>query len=277
MSYRRILTVQDISCLGQCSLTVALPVISSCGIECCILPSAVLSTHTGGFSGFTFRDLSGDIPKIKEHWLKEGIRFDSLYTGYLGNTKHCEYVSDIIDSGLLNENSVVIIDPAMADHGRLYTGFDDEYVNAMASLCKKADFVIPNLTEAHLLTKTEYKTSCSKKDVLSMLQAMKKLGYRNIIVTGVSFRDNMTGVAVFENDDFFYYEHERLAKNSHGTGDIFASVFSAAITNGKSAKEAVKIAADFTLECLKNSAAYLCHTYGAVFEPVLYKLHDMMS
>ena len=106
---------------------------------------------------------------------------------------------------------------------------------------------------------------------------MKELGYRNIIITGVSFRDNMTGVAVFDNEDFFYYEHERLSKNSHGTGDIFASVFSAAITKGKSSKEAVKIAADFTLECLKNTSKYPGHTYGAVFEPVLYKLHDMMK
>ena len=133
MDFKRILTIQDISCVGQCSLTVALPIISACGVETSVLPTAVLSTHTGGFTGFTFRDLTDDIPDIRKHWQKEGIDFDALYTGYLGSTKQVAYVADVLDS-MGNANSVNIIDPAMADGGKLYYGFDDEFVAAMRTL-----------------------------------------------------------------------------------------------------------------------------------------------
>ncbi|MGI6218122.1 MAG: bifunctional hydroxymethylpyrimidine kinase/phosphomethylpyrimidine kinase, partial [Coriobacteriales bacterium] len=157
MTYKRILTIQDISCVGQCSLTVALPIISACGIETCILPSAVLSTHTGGFTGFTVRDLSDDIPGIAAHWQKEGIKFDAIYTGYLGSEDQIDYVLDISEK-LTNPGAVKIFDPAMADNGSLYPAFDDKYVVAMRRLCSHADFVLPNITEASLLTGMEYRT-----------------------------------------------------------------------------------------------------------------------
>ena len=156
MSYKRVLTIQDISCVGQCSLTVALPIISACGVETCVLPSAVLSTHTGGFTGYTFRDLTEDMPSIKDHWVKEEIKFDAIYTGYLGSTKQIEYVADIM-AAVGTDACVKVVDPAMADNGKLYYGFDMEFVEAMKGLCGKADYVIPNITEACFLTGVEYK------------------------------------------------------------------------------------------------------------------------
>ena len=150
MSYKKLLTIQDISCVGQCSLTVALPIISACGIETAVLPSAVLSTHTAGFSGYTFRDLTEDMPAIKDHWIKENIKFDAIYTGYLGSTKQIDYVADIFDSVGV-DGCIKAVDPAMADNGKLYPGFDEEFVKAMKGLCGKADYLIPNITEASFL------------------------------------------------------------------------------------------------------------------------------
>ena len=186
MDYKRILTIQDISCFGQCSLTVALPIISACGVETVIIPSAVLSTHTGGFTGFTFRDLTDDIPSIAAHWKKEGINFDAIYTGYLGSLKQIEMIKDIF-KGLTRENGVKIVDPAMADNGNLYYGFNQEYANAMANLCAEADIVIPNITEACFMTGHEYKETYDENYVLSVLNALNEIGIGNIVLTGVSY------------------------------------------------------------------------------------------
>ncbi|MBO5480049.1 MAG: phosphomethylpyrimidine kinase, partial [Clostridia bacterium] len=139
---KRILTIQDISCLGQCSLTVALPIISACGIETCVLPSAVLSTHTGGFSGYTFRDLTEDMPLIEKHWQKEKITFDAIYTGYLGSAKQIDYVKSIFKT-CASETAKKIVDPAMADNGKLYIGFDAAFVEKMKELCAEADVLLP--------------------------------------------------------------------------------------------------------------------------------------
>ena len=174
MAYPKILTVQDISCLGQCSLTVALPVISACGVETCVLPSAVLSTHTGGFSGFTFRDLTEDMPAIGAHWVKEGIAFDAVYTGYLGSTKQIDYVADLIAT-VKKAEAPVVIDPAMADHGKLYVGFDDAFVAAMRGLCAKADYLLPNITEACFLTGVEYKTEYDRSYIDLLLEKLSRI------------------------------------------------------------------------------------------------------
>lgn len=271
MSYKKILTIQDISCVGQCSLTVALPIISACGLETCVLPSAVLSTHTTGFTGYTFRDLTEDMPSIKEHWVKEGIQFDAIYTGYLGSTKQIDYVADIFEA-TASENGVKIVDPAMADNGNLYPGFDMAFVEAMKGLCAKADYVIPNITEACFLTGVEYKTVYDREYVDLILQKLTALGCKNIIFTGISYEEGKTGVAVFEEGKYFYYEHEKLTNSCHGTGDIYASAFVGAFVRGKSTYEAAKIAADYAVECIRKTAELDNHWYGAAFEPVLGKL-----
>ena len=153
--YKRVLTIQDISCFGQCSLTVALPIISACGIETAVLPSAVLSTHTGGFTGWTFRDLTGDMLPISEHWREAGIQFDAFYTGYLGSIEQINMVQNIMDTNGV-EGAIRVVDPAMADNGNLYPGFNMEFVSAMKDLCAEADVLLPNMTEACLLTETDY-------------------------------------------------------------------------------------------------------------------------
>jgi len=271
MSYKKILTIQDISCVGQCSLTVALPIISACGLETCVLPSAVLSTHTGGFKDFTFRDLTDDMPLIKEHWVKEGISFDAVYTGYLGSTKQIDYVLDIC-SAVCKKDGLIIADPAMADNGKLYVGFDMEFVEAMKSLCARADYVIPNITEACLLTGTEYKTEYDRAYIDGLIEGLCGIGCKKIILSGVAYDDESMGVVVFENGKYSYYAHERQPKGCHGTGDIYASAFVGALLRGKSAYDAAKIAADYTVECIKITQEEDNHWYGAKFEPALGKL-----
>ena len=273
MSYHKVLTIQDISCVGQCSLTVALPIISACGLETCVLPSAVLSTHTAGFTGFTFRDLTEDMPAIKDHWCKEGIHFHAIYTGYLGSIRQIGYVKDIF-AETADPECTKIVDPAMADNGNLYSIFDMDYVEAMKGLCAKADYVVPNITEASFLTGIEYKTEYDRAYIDSLLAGLTALGCPNVILTGVSYAPGKTGVVVYENGEYAYYEHDKLANSCHGTGDIYASAFVGALVRGKSAYDAAKIAADYTVECIKYTAQLDNHWYGAAFEPVLGKLID---
>ena len=271
MSYKKILTIQDISCVGQCSLTVALPILSACGIETCVLPSAVLSTHTAGFSGYTFRDLTEDMPAINEHWKKEGIKFEAIYTGYLGSTKQIEYVENIMNDSSAAD-CVKVVDPAMADNGNLYPGFDMEFVEAMKALCAKADYIVPNLTEACFLTGVEYKEKYDREYIDLIIAKLVELGCKNIIFTGVAYSQDTTGVVVYENGEYSYYKHSRLANGCHGTGDIYASAFVGALVRGKSAYDSAKIAANYTVECIKATAEEENHWYGAKFEPVLMKL-----
>lgn len=275
MANNRILTIQDISCVGQCSLTVALPIISACGIECAVLPSAVLSTHTAGFTGFTCRDLTDDIPAIQAHWEQENIRFDAVYTGYLGSTKQIAYVADIFDS--LCPDGLKIVDPAMADNGKLYPAFDDAYVEAMKTLCGKADYLLPNITESCFLTGMEYRTEYDKEYIDSLLSGLTALGCKNVILTGVSYTPGRTGVVVLENGSYAYYEHELLPNSCHGTGDIYASAFVGALARDKRAYEAARIAADYTVACIRATAGDKNHWYGAKFEPVLPELIQMLQ
>ncbi len=276
MTYKRILTIQDISCVGQCSLTVALPILSACGLETAILPSAVLSTHTAGFTGYTFRDLTDDMPEIKNHWVKENIKFDAIYTGYLGSTKQIDYVLDIAKD-TNKEGALLLVDPAMADHGSLYPGFDNEFVEAMKVLCSKADYILPNITEACFLTGVEYKEEYDRAYVDTILEKLSALGCKNIIFTGISYEEGKTGVVVYEEGNYSYYQHDFLPNSCHGTGDIYASAFVGSLVNGKTAFDAAKIAADYTVECIKATAEEENHWYGAKFEPVLGKLIEMLK
>lgn len=275
MDYKKILTIQDISCVGQCSLTVALPILSACGLETCVLPSAVLSTHTAGFSGYTFRDLTEDMPAIRQHWMKEGIAFAAIYTGYLGSTRQIEYVRDIFRDTAAPEG-LRIVDPAMADNGKLYPGFDQAFVEAMKGLCGETDYVVPNITEACFLTGSEYRTEYDRAYIDSLLNGLVALGCKNVILTGVSYAPGKTGVVVYENGGYAYYEHEKLPNSCHGTGDIYASSFVGALVRGHSAYDAARIAADYTVECIKTTAKLQNHWYGAAFEPVLGKLMEML-
>lgn len=275
MEYKKILTIQDISCVGQCSLTVALPILSACGLETAVLPSAVLSTHTAGFSGYTFRDLTDDMPPIQAHWQKEGIRFDGIYTGYLGSTKQVGYVKNILDT-MGAEGSVKIVDPAFADNGKLYPIFDTAYVEAMKTLCPSADILLPNITEASFLGGVEYRESYDEDYILELLKAVSGLGCSTIVLTGVQYAPGKTGVVVYEKGVMRYYEHRRISKGCHGTGDVYASSFAGALLRGKSLFEAAKVAADYTVRCIENTQDDPAHWYGVKFEPVLPELMAML-
>lgn len=276
MSYKKILTIQDISCVGQCSLTVALPILSACGMETCILPSAILSTHTAGFSGFTFRDLTDDMPSIKSHWERENIKFSAIYTGYLGSTKQIDYVKDILKT-MGTSDCIRVVDPAMADNGKLYPAFDSEYVEAMKKLCASADILIPNVTEACFLSDIEYKEKYDEEYIKLLLEKLSELGAKTTVLTGVSYTEGKTGVTVYKNGDVSYYEHDKIAKGCHGTGDIYASAFTGALMNNKTVYEAAKIAADYTVKCIINTQGDSEHWYGAKFETALGDLIKMLA
>lgn len=268
MPYKRVLTIQDVSCFGQCSLTVALPILSAAGLETVILPSAVLSTHTAGFKGYTVRDLSADMPAIAAHWKSEGISFDAVYTGYLGSVEQIDYVLDIIKT-LSAPGAVSIVDPAMADNGRLYPAFGEEYARQMRRLAFAADIILPNITEAAYLTGMEYREEYGEDYIKELTSALRAAGAKTVVLTGVSYDAGTTGVAVLEGDSFSYYRHKKLPRGSHGTGDVYASAFVGAYMQGKPALEAAAIAADYTVACIENTADDPDHTYGVKFEPVL--------
>ena len=268
MSYHKILTIQDISCVGQCSLTVALPILSAAGQETCILPSAVLSTHTAGFTGYTVRDLTEDIPAITDHWEKENIQFDAVYTGYLGSTEQIAYVRDIIRR-LSAPRALAIVDPAMADNGKLYPAFDLAYVEAMKELAFSADIILPNITEACFLTGMEYRENYDGVYITELLDRLSAAGAKTIVLTGVGYASDKTGVIVRSCDLTRYYEHRKIAKGCHGTGDVYASAFVGALANGFGAYEAAVLAANYTVKCIELTQDDPEHWYGVKFELAL--------
>ena len=268
MAYHKILTIQDISCVGQCSLTVALPILSAAGQETCILPSAVLSTHTAGFTGYTVRDLTEDIPAITAHWEKEKIAFEAVYTGYLGSTQQIGMVRDLI-ARLSAPGALAIVDPAMADNGRLYPAFDGAYVEAMKELAFSADIILPNITEACFLTGMEYREQYDERYIAALLDRLSAAGAKTVVLTGVGYAPERTGVLVQEGGERRYYEHRKLSPGSHGTGDVYAAAFVGALLNGRSAYDAAVIAADYTVKCIEITRADPSHWYGVKFEAAL--------
>lgn len=277
ISSHPVLSLQDISCFGQCSLTVALPILSACGLETVILPSAVLSTHTGGFSGFSFRDLTDDIPPIVAHWKKEGIRFGAFYTGYLGSARQIDMALGIA-SDMLVERAPLVVDPAMADNGTLYGGFDGAFVREMARLAAKADYLLPNVTEACLLTSTPYREpgAYDAAWIDSLLSGLGALGAKHVILKGVCLEEGFIRVLVRDTaaGTTETYRHERLPVSSHGTGDVFASAFTGALLRAHTPLGAVKIAADYVLECIRSTMDDPGHAYGVKFEP---RIPDLLA
>ena len=274
--YKKVLTLQDISCVGQCSLTVALPILSACGMETVILPSAILSTHTAGFKGFTFRDLTEDLDLITDHWAKEGISFDCFYTGYLGSLAQIDKALRI-SKERLNEGAPFIVDPAMADNGALYSIFDMEYVKAMKTLCDKADILLPNITEAAFLTGMEYKESYDEAYIKELVEKLTVNDRQIVVLTGVSYKKETTGVVVYQNGNLQYYEHKKIERGCHGTGDVYASAFVGALMNGRTPFDSAKIAADYTVSCIEYTQGDESHWYGVKFEPKLGYLIDLLK
>lgn len=269
--HKRILTIQDISCLGQCSMTVALPVLSVCGHETCILPSKLLSTHTGGFGMPVVQDLSAGMEKICDHWQSQGIAFDAVYTGYLGSVEAIHAAEQIVDS-MLAPGGVFIADPAMADDGKLYAGLDDTYAQAMIQLCRRADVVIPNMTEAAMMTQQTY-----REDPELVAAILPRFEGQSVVLTGVSGCPEETGVVVKTDTCVTRYSHKRIARSFHGTGDLFASCFTGAWLRGLPMETAASVAAEFTYRCVKKTWQEPAHGYGVRFEAILPELIKLLE
>lgn len=273
MAYKRILTIQDISCVGQCSMTVAMPILSACGHETCILPTAMLSTHTGGFGKPAVIHFGEALDAMVDHWKENGITFDAILVGYLGSIPAIELTQRVLQD-LLEPDGVAIVDPAMADHGRLYSGFDPEYARAMERLCRQAHIILPNITEAAMFAGMEYRETLEEDYVRELL---KKLNHPCVVLTGVGYRAGETGAAVYRDGAVEYYTHPKVGKNFHGTGDMFAACFTGALMQEKSLKESVKIAADFVCKAIENTCAAPAHWYGVKFETALPDLIRMLQ
>ena len=274
---KRILTVQDISCVGKCSLTVALPIISAFGVETSVLPTAVLSNHTA-FKNWTFRDLTDDISPIKECWKSENFTFDCIYTGYLGSQKQIDLVLDLFNTfSKSNENMFTLVDPAMADNGKLYSGFDKNYADKMKDLCSYADYIVPNLTEASLILGEDYVgENYDEEYIKSTLKKLVALGCKRAILTGVSLQKDKLGAYAYDGelDKFYQYYNTRIPVNFHGTGDVFASALCGSLSIGKDLEKSIQIAVDFTVESIKNENG---RWYGVNFESAFALLLDLIK
>ena len=253
-------------------MTVALPVLSAMGIETAIIPSAILSTHTGGFTGYTFRDLTEDLPSISAHWKKQGILFDAFYTGYIGSKKQLDYIKNIVKQNA-KEGRLFIVDPVMADNGKLYYGFDEDFAAEMAKFINGADVILPNLTEAAFLLKQPYcGEGYDKEFIETLVRRLSVLSGGDVILTGVSFNKEQLGVAAYNKrkDAVHYYFSRRIDGSFHGTGDVYASAFSGAMLNGYSLEDAAELAVDFTLRAIEETLSDRKeHWYGVKFEKAL--------
>lgn len=276
---KKVLTIQDISCYGKCSITVALPVISSMGIETVILPTSILSTHTSGFTNYTYHDLASELTKITKHWESINLKFNCIYTGYIGKAFLVEKITDYINE-IKDNNTLVVVDPVFADGGKIYPGMDLMYVEKVKQLSSVADLIIPNITEACYLANKPYLTVPYTKEEINDLAIClaKDLKVNNIMITGVKYEQNEIGVS--------YYNHqtgetkavftEEIPIMYHGTGDLFSSVIVGSLMQGLTIEEAMKVAAEFTKDCIKYTYQKIGNCYGVLFEENLPHLWNLL-
>jgi pyridoxine kinase len=280
MTQKRVITIQDISCIGKCSLTVALPILSAAGIETSILPTAILSTHTGGFTGYTFRDLTDDVKPVTEHWKTLDIGVDAIYTGYLGSEEQQQLIAEIFED-FRQDKTLILVDPAMADGGRLYPAFDEHFALGMRDLCAKADIIAPNITEASFLLEKPYPgEDYDQPFIETTLRELAALGPAQVVLTGVAFEPGKLGAAAFDRrrDAVHYYFTERIEGYYHGTGDIYSSALLAALLNDKSLADAIRIACEFTVAAIRRThAAATDPKFGVDFEHELSTLIRLLE
>lgn len=263
----RVLAINDISCVGRCSLAATLPIVSACGVECNVLPTAILSTHTGGFEGYTFRDLTTDIPDILKHWKSLGLKFDYICSGYLGSIEQIDMVLRI-KKEFLTENGRFIVDPVMGDSGKLYAGFTETYVEKMRLLCAEADYILPNVTEACYLTGMPY--PLTKANVNQALGKLQTLCPRPII-TGITDENSISVHFSLCKGHLSSYEHENVEGFFCGAGDVFASAFVGCLARGKSADRAIELASDFVTAVIQRSSKEVPDKrYGLNFEAEIF-------
>lgn len=260
---KRVLSVQDLSCVGRCSLTVALPVLSAMGCRCSVLPTGVFSTHTGFPNPFS-HPLTEDIPQIAAHWQSQGIGFDAIAVGYLADPRQAQVVEQVL-SGY---DCPVIVDPAMGDHGKLYSKLGPEHVSAMVSVCRKGTYLLPNVTEAALLTGIPYQETPDREYLHLLLERLLAFGAEAVIITGVTGKQGRIGFAgQVRGETPFFYERPCIPRQFHGTGDLFAAVFTGALLGGAAVPDAAATAARFVERCIEATKTVTPH--GVEFETQL--------
>ena len=280
MRQKRIAAIHDISGIGKCSLTVALPIISVAGIECAALPTALLSTHTGGFKNIYIEDLTDGILPIAKHWKKEGFEFDAIYSGYLGSMEQVELIKNCV-SVLKGDKTLVVVDPVMGDNGKLYQTFSPEFAFKMKELCAVADIITPNVTEACLMLSQEYKAPpYTKKYIEELLLKLSKICNGTVVLTGACLSEKEQGAAAYNPKDgkISFVSCSKISGIYHGTGDIFASVFVSGMVLGKGMEKSLRAAVEFTRLAIENTKENLPELwYGVNFEGVLPKLLKLLE
>ena len=279
------LAIHDLSCFGKCALTVILPTLSAMGVQTVPIPTAFLSTHTGGFEGFYFEDLTGAMDKISEHLLSVGVEADAIYTGFLGSEEQISTVSGIIDrfgapDGEGNK-PLILVDPVMGDDGRLYSTYNDIMVEGMKRLCEKADVITPNVTEACFLTGEDIKDTSDMSEGEAteyadrLADKLKAFGAKRIAITGIHYGGSKVGTYGYDNGSSFLYGREHVKKSYPGTGDLFASVLLGEMLRGKDFKAAIVSASEFTGKVIEYSSRFDTPIRnGVAFEPFLSELGE---
>ena len=266
---KRVAAIHDLSGFGKCSLTVALPILSAAGIETSALPTAILSTHTGGISGYTYRDLTEDMRPVMKHWKSLDIKFDAIYTGFLGSFEQLDIVKDFFDA-FRQEDNLILVDPVMGDNGELYTVFTREFAAGMKMLCQKADIIVPNLTEAALLLDEPFHPGpYTHAYIESLLRKLGALGPQKVVLTGVYFKEDELGAATYDRttDTIDYVFTQKIPGYYHGTGDVFASALLSALLNDFSLIDAAAIAVHFTTDSIRRTyKAKTDYRFGVNFE-----------
>lgn len=272
MSTPKVAAIHDMSGFGRCSLTVAIPVLSAMGVQCCPLPTAFLSTHTGGFQGYTFLDMTDEMPKVAEHWKSLGLIFDAVYSGFMGSERQMDIVLRFYRE-LCGEKGIFVVDPVMGDHGVRYQTYTDGMCAAMASMAVQADVITPNLTEAAFLLGESYEVLADiREDFAPLVKRLSLDRERSVVLTGVSTSPETIGAACYDrkSGEFRVIETARVPGEYHGTGDIFTSVLTGALVKGATLPEATAQAVEFVRACAARS--YPQNTprrEGVDFEPLL--------
>ena len=268
---KRLVTIQDLSCIGRCSLAVAMSIVPAMGVETAVLPTAILSTHTA-FDSFTFLDFTPEAEKIMGEWKKLGMEFDAVYIGYLGSVQLIELTKRFL-SIFRRPEMKVILDPAFGDHGTLYTGFDMTYVEGIRSLCREADVILPNVTEACMLLDIPFAEDAAMTEILRRRSSELLEGrLKDVLITSCRFDTGHIGL-LCTGEANFAYPHECLSLACHGSGDVFASVFSGLATLGWALQPAAQLAADFTCDCIRHSMHCADHRwYGVDYEAMIPQL-----
>ena len=266
---KRVAAINDLSGFGKCSLTVALPILSAAGIETSALPTAILSTHTGGISGYTYHDLTEDMRPVMKHWKSLDIKFDAIYTGFLGSFEQLDIVKEFFDA-FRQEDNLILVDPVMGDNGELYTVFTREFAIGMRMLCQKADIIVPNLTEAALLLDEPFHPGpYTHAYIESLLRKLGALGPQKVVLTGVYFKEDELGAATYDRttDTIDYVFTQKIPGYYHGTGDVFASALLSALLNDFSLIDAAAIAVHFTTDSIRRTyKAKTDYRFGVNFE-----------